>query len=80
MDTTQFANVLVTLPLHYVLWGTLVTVLVVFVIFSGVLLWHWKLYSTGRYTTYASGLVYIAVSMFFIVLMVLGASWYTLAI
>jgi DNA-binding transcriptional regulator of glucitol operon len=47
--------------------GTLLTfvfflTLIVFAVYSAVMLWQWKRYSTGRYTTVTYMVVYLVVS------------------
>lgn len=59
-----------------VLWIGLIVAVVVFGAYSAILLWHWKEYSTGRFTTVANMLVYLAVGAGCIITMALSALWY----
>lgn len=62
MNTEVLAGTLQRANLDLILWVALLLVVLVFVVFSLVLIWHWKKYSTGKYTTYGSILAYLIVS------------------
>jgi hypothetical protein len=53
--------------------------LIIFFGYSAVLLWQWKQYSTGKYTTVVHMFFYMGVSMIFLLIM-LGGLLYTLNI
>jgi len=65
------------LPIDIVLWVLFGLVLVVFGIFSAVLLWHWKLYSTGKYTTVSNMILYLTVSAVFLFFMIISVLSYS---
>jgi hypothetical protein len=67
------------LPLDLVMWAVIGVLAIIFVVFSAILLWHWSVYSTGKYTTVATTIAYASVSGGFFLLMVLSAVWYALA-
>ena len=57
-----FSSVLSMLvPISMLLWGVVALVAIVFCIFSAIMFWHWKLYSTGRFTTVTSMTAYLVV-------------------
>lgn len=62
MNAEALAGALQTTNLDLILWVALLIAVLAFVVFSLVLIWHWKKYSTGKYTTYGSILVYLVVS------------------
>lgn len=66
------------LPLDLLLWGGLVVAALVFGIYSAILLWHWKEYSTGKFTTVANMGVYLSVGGALLVVMALAAMWSSL--
>ncbi len=68
---------LADLPIDTILWATLGLTLIVFAVYSFILLWHWKEYGTGKFTTLANMFIYLGVSGGCLVLMVLGATWYS---
>jgi len=77
MEQMEFGVLLNALPVDLILWGVLGVVVLVFGVYSAVLLWHWKIYSTGRFTSAANMFVYLGVSAGFLMLMVLAATWYS---
>lgn len=79
MDQGMYAAILNEVPFGIILWGVLGLMIVVFCIFSAILLWHWKVYSTGRFTTVATMFTYLGVSGGLLALMALSAMWFTLA-
>ncbi len=62
MNKDVFSNLLDSLPVDTILWSLFGVTLIAFGIFSAVLLWHWKLYSTGKYTTVGNMVIYLSVS------------------
>ncbi len=68
----------VMLPFDLVLWGVLAAVLIVFNIFSAILLWHWRTYSTGRFTTVTNMLVYLGVGIGLLIAMAVSAFSFSL--
>jgi len=66
------------LPIDLILWAAFGFILIVFAVYSLVLLWHWKEYSTGRFTTTMNMFVYLGVSLGCLALMALAALWYSL--
>ncbi|MBP9750115.1 MAG: hypothetical protein KBD21_05295 [Candidatus Pacebacteria bacterium] len=64
------------LPIDLALWIGIIVAVVVFGIYSAVLLWHWKEYSTGRFTTVANMLVYLGVGAGCLIVMALATTWY----
>jgi hypothetical protein len=79
MELSGLGTMFASLPLGGILWSLLGLTFIVFGIYSVVMLWHWKEYSTGKYTTAANMFVYLGVSVGFIMLMFLAASWYSLS-
>jgi hypothetical protein len=66
------------LPFDLILGGVLVAVLVVFAVFSAILFWHWRTYSTGRFTTATNMLLYLGVGTAFVVAMAASTLIYTM--
>ena len=56
----------------------LIVAVAVFCLYSAILLWHWKEYSMGKYTTVANMLVYLGVGVACLIVMGLAAVWYGL--
>lgn len=71
-------NLTLNLPVDLILWGILAAVLIVFNVFSAILLWHWRTYSTGRFTTVANMLLYVGVGAGLLVAMAISALSYSL--
>ena len=65
-------------PLDAILWIGLIVAVVVFGVYSAILLWHWKEYSTGKFTTVANMGVYLSVGGGLLVTMALAAVWSSL--
>jgi len=61
------------------LWIGITVMMILFGIYSAILLWHWKEYSTGKFTTVANMLIYVGVGGGFLLIMALAALWYGLA-
>jgi len=78
MQSISFPVLLETLPIEIILWVIFGGVLLVFGSFSAVLLWHWKLYSTGKFTTVSNMILYLAVSAGLLTMMILSIFWYSL--
>ena len=70
-------DLLKDIPFDYGMWGVLGITLIVFGVYSAILLWHWRVYSTGKFTTVGNMLLYIGVSLLFICIMVFSALAYT---
>jgi hypothetical protein len=66
------------LPFDLILWGVLAAVLIVFNIFSAILLWHWRTYSTGRFTTVANMFMYLGVGVGLLIAMAVAAFSFSL--
>jgi|GEM_PF-3015742 len=66
-----------SLPLDLIMWGLFGIVLIIYAIYSLIMLWHWKEYSTGKYTTVANMFMYVGVSVGFLAMMALAATWYS---
>ena len=66
-----------SLPIGAIMWIVLALVTVVFIVFSAILIWHWRMYSTGKFTTVSNMVMYLTVSLFFIVLMGASATAYS---
>lgn len=77
MDTQALSRIVETIPVGPVLWVVLGATFIVFGAYSVVLLWHWNEYSTGKFTTIANMVTYLAVGFGFLALMVLSTVWYT---
>jgi hypothetical protein len=63
------------IPMESVLWLVFAAVVLGFGIYSVILLWHWKEYSTGRFTTVANMFVYLGVGVGLLVVMALSTVW-----
>ncbi len=66
------------IPLDLVLFGVTGIALIAFLAWSGLLFWHWQLYSTGKYTTMGTFIVYLSVSGALLTLMGLSAFWFAI--
>jgi hypothetical protein len=66
------------LPGSIMLWGFFGFMLIVFAVYTFILLWHWKEYSTGHLTTARNMSLYLGVSGGLFVTMAGAALWYTL--
>ncbi len=62
-----------------ILWIITGCAIIAFSLVSAVFLWHWKQYSTGRYTTVVTMAVYLGVGGGLLGLMSLAALWYSVA-
>jgi uncharacterized membrane protein len=72
-------SLLEALPLDLVMWAIIALLAVCFVVYTAILLWHWNVYSTGKFTTISTTITYLAVSGGFFVLMGMSAVWYALS-
>jgi len=79
LDMQGVSDVFSALPIGAILWAFLGIVFIVYGVYSAIMLWHWKEYSTGKYTTVANMFVYLGVSGGLLFLMFLSASWYSLS-
>ncbi len=75
MNKDVITSLLKSLPIENMLWFVFGAVLLVFGIFSAVLLWHWKLYSTGKFTTVSNMFVYLGVSAGLFTVMAFSIIW-----
>ena len=76
--TQNLTEVFAMLPIGTILWVFLGVVFIVYGIHSAIMLWHWKEYSTGKYTTVTNMFMYLGVSAGFLFLMFLATSWYSI--
>ncbi len=65
------------IPGSLILWGFLGFVLIVFALYTFVMLWHWKEYSTGHLTTNRNMTLYLSVAGGLLATMAGSALWYT---
>jgi hypothetical protein len=77
MDSTAFTKIIETLPIESILWVVLGISVIVFGLYSSILLWHWKIYSTGKFTTISNMFVYLGVGGGFIAIMALSIIWFS---
>jgi hypothetical protein len=77
MKDISFDNFLKVLPIELILWVMLGVVVIIFGIYSAILLWHWKLYSTGKFTTVGNMVMYLSVGAFLIFVMILSIFGYS---
>jgi uncharacterized membrane protein len=77
MENETMIGLLDSLPIGAIMWIVLALVTVVFIVFSAILIWHWRMYSTGKFTTVSNMVMYLTVSLFFIVLMGASATAYS---
>ncbi len=73
----NFTDLLNNLPIETILWLILGVVVITFGVYSAILLWHWKLYSTGKFTTVGNMIVYLSVGAGFIFVMILSILGYS---
>lgn len=78
MNGDPIAEILGTIPIASVLWMVLGGTIIIFALYSSILLWHWKTYSTGKFTTVSNMFVYLSVSGGFILMMILAIVWFSL--
>ena len=76
MQTNELLEAIEGVPFELGMWGVLGITLIVFGVYSAVLLWHWRIYSTGKFTTVSNMLLYLGVSGIFLVLMAGAAVTY----
>jgi hypothetical protein len=77
MKSFSFVDLLNNLPIEIILWFILGATVIVFGIYSAILFWHWKLYSTGKFTTVSSMIVYLSVGAGLILVMILSIFGYS---
>jgi len=58
------------------LWIGFAAAVLVFGLYSAILLWHWKEYSTGKFTTVANMFIYVGVGGGLLALMAFAAGVY----
>lgn len=73
---TPFTPNFGALPVSSVLWIVFALACIVFCVFSAIMLWHWREYSTGKFTTTANMAVYLGVGVALLGVMALAALWY----
>ena len=78
MQNVSLPVLLESLPVEIILWVIFGGMLLIFGSFSAVLLWHWKIYSTGRFTTVSNMVLYLTVSAGFLTIMIISIFWYSL--
>lgn len=78
MEYTAVLHSLESLPIGGVLLTIFGVTAFVFSIYSAVLLWHWRMYSTGKFTTAANMLVFLSVGIGLLLVMVFSIAWYSL--
>lgn len=72
LELTAFA---LTMPT--VLWALFGLAFATVAVISGVTVWHWHIYSTGKYTTSVTLALYLSVNAGLLLLMALSVIWYT---
>ncbi len=77
MQEVPLMEILHTIPIGYVMWGVFGVTLIIFSVYSAILIWHWRVYSTGKFTTVSNLLLYLGVSMLFIAIMAFSAFAYS---
>jgi hypothetical protein len=65
-------------PIDSILWVVFGVTVVGFGVFSAILFWHWRLYSTGKYTTVGNMILYLSVSSGLIGTMIASLVWFSL--
>ncbi|HCC04771.1 TPA: hypothetical protein DEP58_00515 [Patescibacteria group bacterium] len=78
MKDISFPVLLESLPIEIILWAIFGGILIIFGAFSAILLWHWKIYSTGKFTTVSNMVLYLSVSAGFLAIMIISIFWYSL--
>lgn len=76
MEGVSYEKIFTALPIENILWVVFGVTLILFAVFSSVLLWHWKLYSTGKFTTVSNMMLYLGVSAGLLFIMILSILWY----
>ena len=77
MEVNSAVELFKSLPIDIILWAIFGITLIVFGVYSAVLLWHWKIYSTGKFTTVSNMVLYLIVSAVFLSIMIFSAVYYT---
>jgi len=80
MDSISFGDIYSMLPISGALWVVCVISALVFAVHSGILFWHWKLYSTGKFTTMGNMLLYLSVGIGLLFVMTASILWYSLTV
>lgn len=78
MEYVAVLQSLESLPVGGVLLAVFGLTAFVFSVYSAVLLWHWRMYSTGKFTTATNMLVFLSVGIGLLLAMVLSIAWYSL--
>lgn len=63
-------------PVPLVLWVVFALACIAFCVFGAIMFWHWKEYSTGKFTTTANMLIYLSVGAGCLCAMAFSALWY----
>jgi hypothetical protein len=79
MESVSAIQIFKAIPMTPVLWVIFGISVLIFTLYSGMLLWHWKLYSTGKFTTVSNALLYLSVSIGFIFVMGFSIIWYSIS-
>lgn len=77
MGTIPFGKILASLPIEILLFGIFALSAIVFSIYSGILFWHWRAYSTGKFTTMGNLLMFVCVGVGLLFIMLFSALWYS---
>ena len=77
--TFPVEQIISVLPVGPILWIVAVLAAILFLVHAVIMMWHWREYSTGAYTTAANLLIFLGVGGGCIALMFLSALWYSLA-
>jgi hypothetical protein len=67
-----------TIPFDLLLWGAFGATIVTFNVYSAILLWHWRTYSTGRFTSIGNMLLYMGVGAGLLLAMAIAALSFSL--
>lgn len=77
MERLPIAEILESIPVGMALFGLFGFAAFIFSVYSAVLLWHWKKYSTGKFTTMTNMILYLSVGGGLIIVMLLSIIWYS---
>jgi DNA-binding transcriptional regulator of glucitol operon len=75
MGSMQFGT---ALPLGTILLIGFVLAIIVFCVYTAIVFWHWKEYSTGKFTTVANMGMYLLVGFGLLCVMGISTFWYLL--
>lgn len=77
MESVSFVTIFSAIPFDLIMWSLFGIAALIFGLFSAVLFWHWRVYSTGKFTTIGNLLVFLCVGAGFLVIMLLSTFWYS---